>query len=106
MKVSPFLPAPDAVGDARWSVFGMMTALGELKYSKTLLLMGFPGLCGECPMTNRLSCGTALSVNYFKMGGKCSTHGRDEKSYEIMVGKPEDKIPSHEKITLERIVGK
>jgi hypothetical protein len=28
-----------------------------------------------------------------EMGGKCSTHGRDEKWYKILVGKPEGKRP-------------
>jgi len=28
-----------------------------------------------------------------KVGGACSTHGRDEKAYKIFVGKPEGKIP-------------
>jgi hypothetical protein len=27
------------------------------------------------------------------MGGACSTHGRDENAYDILVGKPEGKRP-------------
>jgi hypothetical protein len=44
------------------------------------------------------------------MSGECSTHGRDEKSLKILVGKPEGKRPLGRlgvggKIILELILG-